>query len=160
MEKLFSTEVTSQHRVSFQVLGEFKPINNFSLENLGSVVLSTNPDDSNMKILAVVCFHYKETCLNKQIKYRAGSKVLTLRSNIEIVNETEINMEIKFQLELTNEEKIVILVPKERLSVPIAFAAHGSVQVRPSQGFQWSQVVHCGNLKAGTGGKRLGKSAE
>jgi hypothetical protein len=54
MEKLFSTEATSQHKVSFQVLGEFKPINNFSLENLGSFVLSTNPDDSNMKILAVV----------------------------------------------------------------------------------------------------------
>jgi hypothetical protein len=80
--------------------------------------------------------------------------VLTLRSNVELANETELPLEIKFQLELTNEEKFVTIPPRERLPVPIAFAAHGALQVRPHGfGFKWSEIVRCGNLSAKAGKK-------
>jgi hypothetical protein len=41
----------SGHTISFQIKGEYKPVNNIPIDQIGSYVLFINPEDHNMKVI-------------------------------------------------------------------------------------------------------------
>jgi hypothetical protein len=79
-----------KHSISFQVVGEFKPVANFPVDRMGCFPLNVNPDDPGMQILVT-------------ITYRAGSKIITLRSSLEVYNDTMTSMDVVLKVDALTE---------------------------------------------------------
>lgn len=84
-----------KQQISIQVQGEFRPILDISIDQVGTYALGLNPDD-NMQILLSVNYH-------------VGSKLLSLTSNFEIWNDTDVPTEV-FLLIPDQINKHIILV--------------------------------------------------
>jgi len=120
-------------KLCFQVQGEFKPVTNIPIDKVGFYVLQLNPDDENSKIIY-------------EVAYRSGSKVITLRSHVIVRNETDVALEVKASVSITdnlNKQRLekckLVVEPQASLPIPLLYAAHGLIKVRPfGQGYKWA----------------------
>jgi hypothetical protein len=72
-----------QDTISIQLPGEFKPLTNLPISKVSSHVLHVNPNDYEMKVVIEVLF-------------KSGSKLLTIRSHVVVVNETNHALDVRF----------------------------------------------------------------
>ena len=114
--------------VDVQILGEFTPVKNLPIDKVGTYISRISPID-------------KYAYLTCDISFRKGSKVLTVKSNVEIINHTLHAIESIVLLEYQDSIILDPILPGHNIPIPLSFATTGILQIRPAmmEEYCWNQ---------------------
>ncbi|KAF2076434.1 hypothetical protein CYY_002237 [Polysphondylium violaceum] len=131
-----STNTKLEKKISFQLFGDFKPINNIPIDSIGTYTIHPMPEFKHIKLLY-------------DVSYRNGSKLLCLHSNFNIQNNTDIPVVANITAVLNKEPKSleIILGPHVKIPIPVEFTT-GRIKMKPyNLGYDYSnEKIDCLNI--------------
>ena len=124
--KRHNDEVVLPPSVSLIVSGEYTPVKSIPIEKVGTYITRVSPVDRNAWLAC-------------EVSFRTGSKILTVKSNIQISNHTLMPLESIALVEYKDSVTLDPIPPGQAASVPLAFASTGTMQFRPGNDFRWNE---------------------
>ena len=123
--KRHNDEVVLPPSCSLIVQGDYTPVKNIPIEKVGTYITRVSPVDKNAWLAC-------------EVSFRTGTKVLSVKSNIQLTNHTLLPLETIALVEY--KDSVITHIPAgETISVPLAFASNGTMQIRPKNNYRWNE---------------------